>query len=299
VTKRDGEGWYPPGHGDIYESLKSSGVLKQMLAEGREILFISNIDNLGATVDLNIAKHMMEAGGPNFVMELTDKTIADIKGGTLINYEGHKKLLEVAQVPKQHIEEFKSVRKFRVFNTNNLWVNLLELDSVLESSGDALQPDLIVNRKTMSNSQPVIQLETAAGAMIQYFDQAQGINVPRTRFLPVKTTSDLFVVQSNLYDLEPDGSFRMSSKRQFATAPHVKLGEYFKKVAMYNERLGNIPDIVDLEHLTVSGDVTFGRNITLRGTVIIVANPGEHIIIPDGAVLENKVVSGNLNIVEH
>ena len=57
-------------------------------------------------------------------MEVTDKTRADVKGGTLIDYEGKLRLLEIAQVPKDHIEEFKSVKKFKIFNTNNLWIKL-------------------------------------------------------------------------------------------------------------------------------------------------------------------------------
>lgn len=44
--------WYPPGHGDIYNSLKRCGLLDKFLEEGKEFIFISNIDNLGATVDL-------------------------------------------------------------------------------------------------------------------------------------------------------------------------------------------------------------------------------------------------------
>ena len=59
-----------------------------------------------------------------FIMEVTDKTRADVKGGTLIQYQGKLRLLEVAQVPKNHEEDFKSVKKFNVFNTNNLWINL-------------------------------------------------------------------------------------------------------------------------------------------------------------------------------
>lgn len=49
-----------------------------------------------------------------FLMEVTDKTKADVKGGTLINYEGQVRLLEIAQVPSEHVEDFKSVRKFKV-----------------------------------------------------------------------------------------------------------------------------------------------------------------------------------------
>ena len=53
--------------------------------------------------------------------QVTNKTRADVKGGTLIEYEGKLRLLEVAQVPKSHLEEFKSIKKFSVFNTNNIW----------------------------------------------------------------------------------------------------------------------------------------------------------------------------------
>lgn len=67
------------------------------------------------------------------------------------------------------------------------------------------------------------------GAAIKCFDNALGINVPRSRFLPVKTTSDLLLVMSNLYSLEA-GSLTMSKRREFPTTPHVKLGSSFTKV---------------------------------------------------------------------
>ena len=109
--------WYPPGHGDLYESLAGSGILQKLLSEGREILFVSNVDNLGATVDLQIlnflSNGLSDVPAPEFLMELTEKTRADVKGGTLIEYENRLRLLEMAQVPKEHVDEFASVRKFR------------------------------------------------------------------------------------------------------------------------------------------------------------------------------------------
>ena len=117
------ESWYPPGHGDFYQSFHNSGLLDEFVKQGKKYCFISNIDNLGATVDLNIL-NMVISKNREFVMEVTDKTRADVKGGTLIQYEGHLRLLEAAQVPKEHEEDFKSVKKFNVFNTNNLWINL-------------------------------------------------------------------------------------------------------------------------------------------------------------------------------
>lgn len=118
--------WYPPGHGDFYESFQNSGLLKKFIGEGREYCFLSNIDNLGATVDLNILNKLL--GGKEhsheFVMEVTDKTRADVKGGTLIQYENKLRLLEIAQVPNEHVDDFKSVKTFKFFNTNNIWAKL-------------------------------------------------------------------------------------------------------------------------------------------------------------------------------
>ncbi|XP_060687097.1 UDP-glucose pyrophosphorylase 2b isoform X2 [Hemiscyllium ocellatum] len=293
------EAWYPPGHGDIYASFYNSGLLQTFLQEGKEYVFVSNIDNLGATVDLNILRHLLNP--PNgrrceFLMEVTDKTRADVKGGTLIQYDGKLRLLEIAQVPKAHVDEFKSVTKFKIFNTNNLWISLAAIERLQKES--AINMEIILNPKTLDDGRNVIQLETAVGAAIKCFENALGINVPRSRFLPVKTTSDLMLVMSNLYSLNA-GSLTMSDKREFRTVPLVKLGSSFTKVQDYLKRLESIPDILELDHLTVSGDVTFGKHVVLKGTVIIIANHGDRIDIPPGAVLENKIVSGNLRILDH
>ncbi|XP_059472900.1 UTP--glucose-1-phosphate uridylyltransferase isoform X2 [Neocloeon triangulifer] len=301
-VESDIEAWYPPGHGDFYESLYNSGLLKKFIDEGREYCFISNIDNLGATVDLNILSLLLNPEdnknkSPEFVMEVTDKTRADVKGGTLIQYEGKLRLLEIAQVPKEHVDDFKSVKTFKFFNTNNLWVKLDAIDRVIKK-GD-LNMEIIVNNKTLNNGLNVIQLETAVGAAMKTFEGGLGINVPRSRFLPVKKTSDLLLVMSNLYSLK-NGSLVMSPQRMFDTTPLVKLGDnHFARVKEFLSRFSDIPDLLELDHLTVSGDVTFGKGVSLKGTVIIIANHGDRIDIPAGAVLENKIVSGNLRILDH
>ncbi|KAI9483987.1 MAG: UTP--glucose-1-phosphate uridylyltransferase family [Benjaminiella poitrasii] len=289
------EEWYPPGHGDIFESLYSSGLLDQLLEQGKEFLFVSNVDNLGATVDMSILNYMVQSDA-EFMMEVTDKTKADIKGGTLIDYDGKVRLLEIAQVPDEHLEDFKSIKKFKIFNTNNLWINLKAIKRIMDEG--TMDLEIIVNHKTTDSGEKVIQLETAVGAAIKHFKNAHGINVPRTRFLPVKSTSDLFLVTSNLYSLV-HGELVISSKRMFNTVPLIKLGEDFKKVQNFLQRFKSIPNILELDHLTVTGDVTFGSNVELRGTVIIVANHGERIDIPSGSILENKVITGNLRILDH
>ncbi|KAJ8901751.1 hypothetical protein NDN08_003957 [Rhodosorus marinus] len=284
--------WYPPGHGDVFAALMNSGLIDTLIAQGKEYVFVSNVDNLGATVDANILSLLIQEK-VDYCMELTDKTRADIKGGTLISYDGKVKLLEVAQVPSKYLDEFKSVKKFKVFNTNNIWVNLKSLKNRFES----LELDIIPNPKTVGGKK-VLQLETAIGAAMSFFENPIGVNVPRSRFLPVKTTSDLLLVQSNLYTMK-SGSLVTNPARQFASVPVIKLGPEFKKVGSYLERFGSTPDVLELDHLTVSGDVAFGSSVSLKGTVIIVANPGSKIMIPKGAVLENKVITGNLHILDH
>jgi UTP--glucose-1-phosphate uridylyltransferase len=79
----DLECWYPPGHGDLYESFYNSGLLQQFIREGKEYVFVSNSDNLGAVVDLNILNFLVnqkdDKRPPEFLMEVTDKTRADVK----------------------------------------------------------------------------------------------------------------------------------------------------------------------------------------------------------------------------
>ena len=181
---------------------------------------------MGATVDLGILRECTKEP-TEFFMEVTEKTRADVKGGTLINYEGKIRLLEVAQVPKLHEEDFKSVKKFQVFNTNNLWISLPAIKRIIEEN--TIDMEVIVNPKTLEGGLNVIQLETAVGAAMKCFEGSKGIKVPRSRFLPVKTSSDLLLIMSNLYKLE-EGALKMSPERMFTSTPLVKLGENFKKV---------------------------------------------------------------------
>lgn len=300
LDEDDPEAWYPPGHGNFYETFYKSGLCEIFINEGRQYCFVSNIDNLGATVDINILNSLInpfKQPSPEFVMEVTDKTNADVKGGTLIQYEGKLCLLEIAQVPKDHVDEFKSVKKFKIFNTNNLWIKLESVARLVKSEG--LEMEIIVNPKHLDTGVDVIQLETAAGAAMKDFNGAIGINVPRSRFLPVKKTSDLLLVKSNLYTMQ-NGTLVMSPLRAFPTVPLVKLGDnHFAKVREFLRRFASIPDMLELDHLTVSGDVTFGKDVSLKGTVIIIANHGDRIDIPPGSILENKIVSGNLRILDH
>jgi UTP--glucose-1-phosphate uridylyltransferase len=103
----------------------------------------------------------------------------------------------------------------------------------------------------------------AGVALSQHFKSGHGINVPRSRFLPVKGTSDLLLVQSDLYSLT-HGQLLMNPARPFPSVPLIKLGKEFSKVGDYLARFQSIPTILELDHLTITGDVTIGSGVTFK-----------------------------------
>jgi len=228
---------------------------------------------------------------------VAERTESDKKGGhlALLKEKNIFCLRESAMCPKDDVESFQNIEKHKFFNTNNIWINLRALKRVMESEG--LDLEIIINPKSMDDGQAVIQLETAAGAAIKHFKGAHGVNVPRCRFLPVKSCSDLLLIKSDIYSLE-HGQLVINPSRMFENTPVIKLGDHFKKIQQFQKRFKKIPKIIELDHLTVTGDVYFGRNVTLRGTVIVVANEGQRIDIPDGCILENRLLSGNLNMID-
>mmetsp|Transcript_5211 Transcript_5211/g.9386 ORF Transcript_5211/g.9386 Transcript_5211/m.9386 type:complete len:574 (-) Transcript_5211:420-2141(-) len=294
--------WYPPGHGDVFGSLARSGMLQQLISMGKEYIFISNIDNLGATVDLNILYHLME-NDYEFCMEVTKRESQDLFGGTLVQYEGKPLLLEAAGVNKQLGDILRRDKRFDKFNTNNLWVNLRNLQSLFAVK-KSLDIPVMLREKTTVDARGVetgtIAFKSAAGAAISLFKNVVVISVSRARFLPVKTTDDLFAVQSDLFTIQ-HGALRLSNKRTISPpVPTVKLGPNFRSIEEYSKRLPfGVPDLVELEHLTVSGDVHFRNHVQLKGTVIIVAEKGQHIDICSGSVIRDKVITGNLTILPH
>src|SRR5882724_2286740 len=199
--------WCPPGHGDLYPSLLGSGWLDRLLAEGVKYLFVSNSDNLGASLDLDLLGYFASSGKP-FLMEVCERTASDRKGGHLAQRGGRFLLRESAQCPEEDMPAFQDIQRHRFFNTNNLWIRLDHLKTLLDASGGFIPLPIIKNAKTVDprdkNSPRVFQLETAMGAAIECFDQAGAIIVPRTRFAPVKTTSDLLALRSDAYEVTAD-----------------------------------------------------------------------------------------------
>jgi UTP--glucose-1-phosphate uridylyltransferase len=279
--------WCPPGHGDLYTALLTSGMLDALLGRGYRYAFVSNSDNLGAVLEPRILGWMARERIP-FAMEVTQRTEADRKGGHIAHRPGGNYVLrETAQTPEEDLEALQDISRHRYVNTNNLWVDLQALADALRDRHGVLGLPLIVNRKTVDpgdrSTPEVFQLETAMGAAIGVFDGAEPVRVPRRRFSPVKTTEDLLALRSDAYVLAEDARVELAPERN-GTPPVVDLdGDYFKLLRDFDARFpAGAPSLVKCERLAVSGDVTFGREVVVRGTVQI-SGPRR---IEDGAVLE-------------
>jgi UTP--glucose-1-phosphate uridylyltransferase len=188
---------YPPGHGDLLQSLYDTNTLDKLIDMGIEYAFVSNSDNLGATVDFNILNDLIK-NNIDYAIELTEKTKADVKGGTLIKYRNKYVMFEVAQCPPNKLEEFTSIEKFKYFNTNNIWIKLSAIKDLIQTNY-LENVDIIINNKKLKDGRDCIQLEYAIGSMVKFFDKVKCYSVNRKRFIPVKTNNDLENIRSTNY----------------------------------------------------------------------------------------------------
>ncbi len=285
--------WCPPGHGDLYLSIATSGVLDILLERGIQYAFISNADNLGAVLDPAILGFFI-SNHLSFMMEVADRTEADKKGGHLARLRnGQLTLREIAQCPETDLHHFQDVKRHRFFNTNNLWIDLTALRKLLDQKQNILQLPMIRNQKTVdprdSSSPPVFQIETAVGSAISVFPESGAIRVPRTRFAPVKNTADLLAVRSDLYRLTSDHRIVPDPIRE-KDLPEIRLdSDYFKLIDDFETRFaGGVPSLKECRHLTIKGDFTFGKNVTLQGQVHLKNTRNKRESIPDGAVVTGE-----------
>jgi UTP--glucose-1-phosphate uridylyltransferase len=264
-------------------------MLAAMLAAGYRYAFVANADNLGAVLDPAILCWISDEQAP-FVMEVADRTAADRKGGHLARRaDGTLVLREIAQTPGADLEAFADTERHRFFNTNNIWLDLQALSAALGDDG-VIDLPMIVNRKSVdpsdADSTPVVQLESAIGAAIAAIPGAGAVRVPRSRFLPVKTTDDLLVLRSDAYELTTSGALRLAPTCA-GRAPLAELDRnYFSLIDDFGARFAQgAPSLVAAERLTVKGDVSFGAAVKVSGAVTVEAEPGEQLRIEDGATL--------------
>jgi UDP-N-acetylglucosamine pyrophosphorylase len=265
--------WCPPGHGDLYPSLLGSGWLDRLAAEGIEYLFVSNSDNLGATADAGLLAYFAQSG-LSFLMEVAARTPSDRKGGHLARRrsDGRLVLREVAQCPDADTASFQDIARHRYFNTNTLWLRLADLRAALGEHGGALPLPLIKNTKTVdprdASSTRVLQLESAMGAAIECFAKSGAVLVPRTRFAPVKTTSDLLALRSDAYTVTEDQRLELVPERNGVPPEVVLEDRYYKTLAGLEAGFGSsAPSLRHCTRMRVEGPWHFEDGVTCEGSV--------------------------------
>ncbi len=289
--------WCPPGHGDLYAALAGSGCLDQLLKDGYKYMFVSNSDNLGASLDLSILTYFAKADAP-FMMECCERTTNDKKGGHLAVRNSDQQLIlrESAMCLSEDESAFQDISKHRYFNTNNLWIRLDKLKEIMDANGGFIALPMIMNSKTVDpkddSSQKVVQLETAMGAAIECFKGATAIVVPRTRFAPVKKCDDLMLLRSDAYIIEDNKPLLNPICGGVAPTMSLDSKKYKLVGALEEATTGGIPSLVKCTKLKISGLVRMSRKTKFVGDVEIVNNSGEAKMVPAG------VVTGTIDLTE-
>ena len=288
----------PPGHGDVYTALYAGGLLQELVDKDIVYAFITNSDNLGARMNAPLLGYFSQHDFP-FMMEVAEKTPADIKGGHLARHgSGRLILREAAQCPQEEIEAFRDIQRYRYFNTNNIWINLKALKGLFDNA-KTLHLPLILNPKTLDprdkTSPPVFQIETAMGAAISLFDGAIAVRVPRSRFFPVKTCNDLLAVRSDCFVYTQEEKLQVNPQRQtHQKADTIKIRldpEFYGKIDELDKRFSNgIPSLVDCESLTIQGDVRFEKRVIIKGSVTIKNNGPSQAVIKAGSVIDQDLI---------
>lgn len=281
--------WNPPGHGDIYAAIYTSGMLKSLINQGITYAFISNSDNLGATMDTALLGYFSQNRLP-FMMEVARRTPADVKGGHIARHkDGRLILREAAQCPQDELDAFQDINLYGFFNTNNIWINLQALARLIDKHG-AVKLPLIRNPKTLdprdASSPKVYQAETAMGAAISLFEGATVIQVPSSRFFPVKKCNDLLAIRSD--------RFVFAKEKILTTNPAVGSKgieidldpRYYGKIDSFNQRFSqHIPSLVECDALKIRGDVRFEKNVSIKGRVAIKNNSSKQVVVREGTVI--------------
>jgi len=282
--------WCPPGHGDIFPALSGSGRLDALLAAGKKYAFISNSDNLGATLDVKILDFFAKSKS-DFLMEVCERTEADKKGGHLCVTNGRFNLRESANCPSEDEKYFQDITVHKYFNTNNLWVNLESLKALLQETGGIVKLPLIRNAKTVdpkkADSPKVFQLETAMGSAIAAFKTSLPLVVPRTRFAPVKTCNDLVALRSDAYVVNADQT--LSLAKAGGQPPVINLdGKLHKLVGGVEQLLSKgVPSLIDCERLDVTGAFVIAESVKIVGKVKLINNDKEPVVL-ENLVLTNE-----------
>ncbi|GER57810.1 Utp-glucose-1-phosphate uridylyltransferase [Striga asiatica] len=201
--------------------------------------------------------------GKEYILMLSDDNLAHVMSKSSDLEKSELPLNEDVSTPRPK-ENWKSI--------DTMWMNINSIESLVE-------------RRAAKGNVTISEL----------FNQYFALGVPKARYLPVKTTTDLFLLKSDLYTFT-DGTLTRNTARENPDDPYVELGPEFENVNDFQARFKSIPSVIRLDSLEVTGDVWFGAGVTLKGEVSIHGRPGLKIVIPDGSVLEDRIITSQADV---
>ncbi len=170
---------YAPGHGDLTFALRRAGILERFRREGGKLLFVSNVDNLTATLDPAIVGAHL-AGGKPMSAEMAPKLPGD-RGGAPARVDGVPQIVEAFRFPTGFDQD-----RIPVFNTNTLVLDAEAIDQDFELTWFAVTKSV--------EGRPAVQFEHLVG-QLSAFLPATFLRVeregPDARFQPVKDPPEL------------------------------------------------------------------------------------------------------------
>ncbi len=171
---------HAPGHGDFPEALQKSGLLQRFVARGGRVVMLTNLDNLGGTLDpAVIGWHLQH--GKAVSCELVDKLPTD-RGGIPLHVDGNLSVLEEFRIPPSF-----DPASVRVFATN-----VFHFDAAKLATLDIPWSFFLVKKKV--GGKDVIQFERLVNEVTCHLPTGY-LRMPRTgvgsRFLPVKDNEEL------------------------------------------------------------------------------------------------------------
>ncbi|RYR21371.1 hypothetical protein Ahy_B03g066657 isoform C [Arachis hypogaea] len=280
---KQGEG---EGEGLELESLaghySKEEVFLNNVFQGKEYILLINKDNVATVIDPNILNHLV-TNDIECCMEVTPSNSFNLIS-TPMNFKISKPV---------NFWVINSLSPWAILRSNLVFGKLLRTKPNMWVSLSAIKR--LVDSHKLKQKKSSVSKASLFGC--QFFDKLIGVSVPEPRFLPLDATSDLLLLQSDLYTCK-EGVLTRNPARTNPLNPVIDLGPEFQKVGDFQSRFKSIPSIVGLDSLTVRGNVWFGANITFKGQVAITAKPGLRLEIPDEVVIENKEVNGPAAIQE-
>lgn len=262
-----GDEWTSTCHGDLYMALETSGKLDALLNAGYKYMFVSNVENLAATIDTRFLGRMEESDA-SMLVEVCQRTDHDGPVGHLARRNTRGRRLVVrdrAQCADEEFVHFDNIGKYKYLNTNNLWLNLIDLKAAIV--GGYLKMPVVPRTKIIADGRKAICLDTHVAGAMDVLSHVEVIVVPFTRFVSTNSLGHLVGLRSDAFEISTNFTPVLVKG---ALRPIISLGDGYVTLDDITATFPNgIPSLKECARLRIEGKVQFTAKTTLLGQVSI------------------------------